>query len=234
MKKVVILLLLFGSAAYAADPLAPTPMDPTDALQAMHDDDVSAIHDRSDLQNQISSGVSQGAQWAGLGISVAGAAHELLDAYTALTHLDANCMDLGNAGAPPVPTGCLDSAACGECYTSAQRRLDGMRINLERLRCVYTTAATFAKKAMAFGDSASGIHAVTGLEWQTQKAGIQQELTNLQHSYDVKLGQMLPNLRSSLEALGECEARYFHTSDWFQRFGFIYYTFMADRYKRND
>jgi hypothetical protein len=45
---------------------------------------------------------------------------------------------------------------------------------------------------------------------------------------------MLPNLRGALDALGKCEEKYFNEPDWYDRYGFMYYTFMADRYKRSD
>jgi hypothetical protein len=34
--------------------------------------------------------------------------------------------------------------------------------------------------------------------------------------------------------LAACEERFFDTADWYDRYGFIYYAFMANRYKRAD
>jgi hypothetical protein len=230
-KLIALASLLLATRAYAADPLPPTPMDPTEAMNAMNEAEGRASAPGEAARNTLQ---EQGEFWAEHGANIINATTDFISAYRALTNVDATCMDLGDAGAPSVPTSCADSPACGQCFTDAQRRLDGMRINLERLRCVYTAAADFTRASIAFGDTTSGIHAVTGLQWQTQKAGIQEAFASLKHTYDVKYGQMLPNLRASLEAIGECEARFFNNRDWYNRFGFIYYTFMSDRYKRSD
>lgn len=235
MKRLTILFVWFAaSSAYAEAPPLPIPMDPSEAQAAMNDATLRNAEGEVAEQSGALSAATAGAGWLSLGIQVQGAASDLLDAYRALTSADATCMDLGDAGAPAVPTSCADSPECGQCFTDAQRRLDGMRINLERLRCVYTAAANFTRSAIAFGDSASGVHAVTGLAWQTEKRGIEDAFNHLKQTYDEKYHQMLPNLRASLEGLGQCEAQYFHNNDWYNRYGFIYYTFMADRYKRSD
>ena len=234
MKRLAFLFVLYASPAYAVDPLPPTPIPPDEAIESMREAEVGRTEAQVETQGHILEGATMAAEWVNQGIEIQGAASDLLDAYRALTSVDATCMDLGDAGAPSVPTSCADSEQCGQCFTGAQRRLDGMRINLKRLRCVYTAAADFTRSAIAFGDSASGVHAVTGLAWQTEKRGIEEAFQHLKQTYDEKYRQMLPNLRGALEAIGECEAQYFHNNDWYNRFGFIYYTFMADRYKRSD
>lgn len=232
MKRLAILfVLLVASPAYAVDPPPPTPMDPTEALQNMRDDEVARHQETVD---NVTTGMNMASEWSQLGVNIVDATADFIDAYRALTDLDSTCMDLGDAGAPSVPTSCADSDACGECFTSAQRRLDGMRINLERLRCVYNAAADFTRAAISFGDTTSGIHGVMGLAWQNERAGIQEAFEHLKHSYDEKYGQMLPNLRGALDAIGQCEARFFNNPDWYNRFGFMYFTFMSDRYKRRD
>jgi hypothetical protein len=230
-RSIAILIVLAATRAHAADPLPPRQIDPGDAMRAMAEGEARASAPGAAARGALVTGAQF---WGQHGAAIIGATTQFISAFRALTDIDATCMDLGDAGAPSVPTSCADSAQCGQCFTDAQRRLDGMRINLERLRCVYTATANFTRASIAFGDSSSGVHGVIGLEWQTQKAGIQQAFESLKHTYDVKYGQMLPNLRASLEGLGECEARYFNEHDWYSRFGFIYYTFMADRYKRSD
>jgi hypothetical protein len=176
--------------------------------------------------------VGTGVDWGTYGVGLVGSARELEDSYTALTDFDSSCMDLSPAGAPAVPSSCAGDSTCGQCYTEAVRELNGMRLNLERLRCYYTAYKRFVDASIAFGDSASGVHAVTGLAWQSERAGILEAMDGLNRTYDVKYGQMMPNLRAALEKVGGCESRYFHNPDWYSRFGFIYYSFMSDRYKR--
>jgi hypothetical protein len=196
--------------------------------------------------------------WAQWGIGTVHAWQEFTDSFRALTPFDDTCIDVSSLGAPAVPASCADDAdasaiapgagaggprpagtpgpggACGECFRHATNQLNGMRLNLERLRCTYAAYSRFVKASVAFGDNASGIHAVTGLAWQNARAEILAEFDKLKQSYDQKYAAMLPNLRSALEALGQCEAQHFHDNDWYTRFGFIYYTFMSDRYKRSD
>lgn len=170
--------------------------------------------------------------WAGAGIGVVNTLGELESSYRALHTSDATCMNLSSAGAPALPSSCAEGTACGECFATGRRQLDGMRINLERLRCTYTAYKRFVDASVAFGDSTSGIHAVTGLAWQTERAGIMKEFDKLNATYDRKYREMLPNLQSALQKVGQCEAQFYNNPDWYNRFGFIYYTFMADRYKR--
>ncbi len=179
------------------------------------------------------SGVETGLGWTSYGIGVVDSLRELQGAHEGLHGTDATCMDLSAAGAPSMPVNCGDnSSACGQCYSQAYRELNGMRVNLERLRCTYRAYKRYVDAAVAFGDNASGIHAVTGLVWQNERAGIMREFDKLNRTYDQKYAQMMPNLRRALEKVAQCEAQHFNERDWYNRFGFIYYTFMADRYKR--
>ncbi|MFT3699616.1 MAG: hypothetical protein QM831_41090 [Kofleriaceae bacterium] len=167
-------------------------------------------------------------------------------ANQALIPFDATCIDTSSAGAPETPATCASfdpgvgardpgqGGPCGECFTHAIRSVNQMRLNLERLRCYYVAFDRYEKAAISLGDTASGVHAVAGLSWQQARAEILAAFVHLQGTYDKKLADMMPELRKSLDALGKCEADYMHEPDWYQRFGFIYYTFMADRYKRQD
>jgi hypothetical protein len=232
---VVGVVLLAFQNAHAGTPLAPSALDPTD-MQARYNEARATDRAESEAAGAgAQSAGNTGIQWTQWGIGAVSSASELLNSYTALTDMDATCMDLSNTGAPEVPSSCAnEGAACGECYTDGVRQLNGMRLNLERLRCYYSAYKRFVEASIAFGDNTSGIHAVTGLAWQNERAGIVAEFDKLKLTYDTKYQQMLPNLRAALEKIGQCEGQYFHNPDWYQRFGYIYFTFMSDRYKRSD
>src|SRR3546814_6554130 len=51
--------------------------------------------------------------------------------------------------------------------------------------------------------------------------------------YDHKYTQLMEALHGQMVDMGTCEAKY-GVEDWYDRFGFIYYEFMADKYKRAD
>ena len=190
------------------------------------------LADAAPMEVDSGSLVGTGVDWGTYGIGLVGSARELESSYTALTDFDATCMDLSPAGAPAVPASCAGSETCGQCFQDAVRELNGMRLNLERLRCYYAAYKRFVDASIAFGDSASGVHAVTGLAWQSERAGIIEAMDGLNRTYDTKYSQMMPNLRTALDKVGRCESQYFHEPDWYSRFGFIYYSFMSDRYKR--
>jgi hypothetical protein len=229
-----VLVMLLGARPVLAGPgLPPSMLSPADMQARL---DAARATDREAREAGgagTASGVATGIAWGQWGVGAVTTANELLDAFQALHDRDATCMDLSTAGAPALPASCESEAApCHACYTSAYRQLNGMRLNLERLRCYYSVGKEVANKAIAFGDSASGIHAVTGLSWQNARAEIDAASKSLDRTYDTKYGQMIPNLQAALQAIGKCEQTYFNSPDWYARFGFIYMTFLSDRYKR--
>jgi len=146
---------------------------------------------------------------------------------------DSGCNALTSPpGMPHVPSRCAGIDGCRACYTQAYERLDRTRVNFEKLRCIYTATTQYGKDAISFGDDVSSIHGVQGLAWQGEKKKIQQSLDELDRSYDAKVGEFLGYLGQDLNAIGQCEAQYLGEADWYSRYGFMFYTFMAQRYKR--
>jgi hypothetical protein len=132
-----------------------------------------------------------------------------------------------------MPSTCSGNAACGECYQHAVGELNFIRRQLGRLSCIYSNTKHFNESALAFGDNMSGIHAVTGIAWQNERGGIVAEFNNFKQTYDRKYTDMMGALQRALQGIGTCEAQY-GLPDWYQRFGFIYFEFMKDKYKRTD
>jgi hypothetical protein len=235
---VVSALLLFVSSASASPPLPPRPVDIHQFESdyhtlRQHQADMAA--QAAESQSTVNANIVRPFEWANAGFAAVQSAQELYQAYQGLTSFDTTCIDISSAGAPPVPSACEENQeTCGQCYRDAYRELGDARFKLEKLRCVYQATKNFADKAIAFGDTSSGVHALVGLEWQQQKKRILDSVDELKRSYDGKLGQFLPMLQTSLEHIGQCEQQYMHEPDWYTRFGFIYFTFMNDRYKRKD
>lgn len=128
---------------------------------------------------------------------------------------------------------CVGNPECSECYTRAVGELNFIRRQLGRLSCIYANTKNFTTSALAFGDNMSGIHAVTGAAWQSERGGIIQEFNNFKQTYDRKYRDMMGALQRALVGIGTCEAK-FGLPDWYQRFGFVYFEFMKDKYKRTD
>lgn len=145
------------------------------------------------------------------------------------------------AGGPRLPSSCLpqnigrmdaNESNCA-CLDSAYRDLNRRRLNLERLRIIYAHAMKKINAGIAFGDSVSGIHGVSGLAWQSQKMIIlKKSIPNLNKAYDDKYAEMIHALEENLRDIEECEAN-LGNENWYSNAGFIYYQFMADKYKRN-
>lgn len=145
------------------------------------------------------------------------------------------------AGGPRLPSSCLpqnieytdpNESNCA-CLDLAYRDLNQRRLNLERLRIVYAHAMKKINAGIAFGDNVSGIHGVSGLAWQSQKMIIlKKSIPTLNKAYDDKYAEMIHTLEENLRKIEECEANLGY-ENWYNIAGFIYYQFMADKYKRN-
>jgi hypothetical protein len=238
MIRLALLFLLVATPAFAGAPLRPRPID-------IHQFEADYHANRERLAQQAAADGAAAAtvqgnltapfDWANAGIATVQSAQELYAAYQGLTSFDTGCVDITAANAPPVPTGCgEEDNSCSQCYRDAYRELGEARFKLEKLRCVYQATKRFADKSIAFGDSTSGVHAVVGLEWQEQKKRILASVDELNRTYDGKLNEFIGKLEASLQHVGQCEQDFAGEPDWYTRFGFIYFTFMNDRYKRKD
>lgn len=145
-------------------------------------------------------------------------------------------LGIESKGQPKVPSKCSEGGGtgCGACFAKAQGDLKQLRFSLEKLRVIGTWTKKFTDKSIAFGDSVSGVHGVAGLGWQPERAKIEQSYDQFGKAYDAKYQELIGDLEGALRNVGRCEAQYFSTPDWYDRYGFIYYTFMADRYRRAD
>lgn len=174
----------------------------------------------------------------GSGVNSAFDAFRNIDAfYDSHRHLDPSDAqyepDMSGAGAPDVPyTLCRGNAECTVCYEDVNARLYNMRYNLERLRIAGQSTDDYVKNAIAVGDGLSGMTGYAALEWQRQRVGINRQFEQFKHTYDGKYEGMMGSLRDVLNRWDACESR-FGMPDWYNRFGFLYMTFMQDKYKRN-
>lgn len=165
-------------------------------------------------------------------IGVARDADELLRDAESLDAEEAACGSAyTDASGPTVPSQCAENEDCRDCYEEAVRKVDFNRYYIERARCITAANVKMANSAVAFGDSASGIHAVAGLSWQLQgKPQIVEAVAKLKQTYTGKAGQYLANLQGALQELGQCEAQHYGEQDWYQRYGWIYHNFMKAKY----
>lgn len=129
-----------------------------------------------------------------------------------------------------MPSACADNGRCSECFTKAVRKLNFMRMQLGRLSCIYNNTKTYTQAALAFGDNASGVHGMLGLSWHSQRPGIVQAFESMKNACKEKYTGMMQSLDQALKDIDACENEY-GLPDWYQRFGFIYFEFMKEKYK---
>ena len=162
---------------------------------------------------------------------------DLWEAYKNL----GSCMNTAiPAGMPSVPTFCYEAdmnesgeGPCAKCFEQARAGFNEVRYKFIKLAIIYRCTKSFADKSMAFGDDVSSIHGVSGLAWQAEKRKIEESVERLKKSYDDKYIELLQRLQESMIDIAECEEE-FGERDWYDRFGFMFYEFMKEKYRRTD
>ena len=161
------------------------------------------------------------------------AANIAIQAWAILHPSDHTCRaNTAPASMPIVPSMCAGSGECAACYSQAYARLDRSRGNLEKLRCIYRWNQEYVERAKSFGDNVSSVHGISGLAWQSERRKIERAFDQMGVTYDGKYRELLRSVRDDLGNIGACEARFFSNPDWAVRYGFMFYGFLEDRYRR--
>ncbi|MCW8982004.1 MAG: hypothetical protein OQJ83_11515, partial [Altibacter sp.] len=150
------------------------------------------------------------------------------------------------AGSPTIPSICTDIVfddrgepledqddECANCFKEARKKFNEQRYLFERLATIYKCTKKFSEAAIAFGDNTSGVHAVAGMAWQAERVKIEKSVEDLQNAYDNKYAELLQGLADAMMELNVCEAQY-GVEDWYDRFGYMYFEFMKEKYQRKD
>lgn len=169
--------------------------------------------------------------WAKQAVGVASAVSDLAGAWKPLSDTDQSIADQMKGG-PRIPSRCAEDAACRACFEDAQNSLNINRHALIKLGAIGKWTDKFTTKSLAFGDNVSGVHGVAGIAWQAERQKIESTHANFGKQYDAKYRELIGYLENSLNKIGQCEAKYFRNDDWYDRYGFMYYSYMADRYRR--
>lgn len=230
--------------AVAADFLSPAEMEQAlwgkqrdataDAVRRDHERKADAGRRAYESQKSAVYGLGQlekAGGWAKQATSAAGAASDLAGAWKPLSDMDQSIAEQMKGG-PKIPSRCAGDAACRACFQDAQNSLNTNRYALIKLGAIGKWTDTFTTKSLAFGDNVSGVHGVAGIAWQAERQKIEASHANFGKQYSAKYHELIGYLENSLNKIGQCEARYFKNSDWYDRYGFMYYSYMADRYRR--
>lgn len=202
-----------------------------DAITQYGETEVANMQQEAAMHGNINGHISEGLGHLNTFFGIYKSAKELYDALQALSQ--AECIpDLSVGSGNMMPSGCKEGDECYTCYKVAVDELNFVRRILARMSCIYNNTTNFAEKAIAFGDNVSGIHAALGLGWQYHRQGIEESVEHLKGTYQQKYREYMKTLQHALTGIGECEAK-FGQRDWYQRYGFIYFEFMQDKYLVN-
>jgi hypothetical protein len=152
-------------------------------------------------------------------------------------------------GMPQLPAHCIEAldraktgleleeaAECVRCFEPAYENLKKLLYRFEKLRRISASTLDFGKRAIALGDSVCGLPygGLACLAWQKEKRKIEQSMKDFGKTYDRKYEELIGRLEEVLKEIAECEEKFYEEKDWYDRFGFIYYQFIAARYMRSN
>jgi len=231
----VVFALITISTAYPVDPLPVTTTNdlwPTmNSINSMKSE-ISDYKSIKDTNDAINKGVKT-ADTLNKGAKASDDFAKFIQSYEGLSSSDGQAMPNYNPpGGPQVPIHCLQGAGgeCQSCYAPAVDGLNTVRARFERLRALRYSTEEFYKASLSFGDDVSSIHGVAGLGWQNERRKIEATWKTFQGSYKAKHQELVAALQKSLKEFEGCESKYFNNPDWYNRFGYIYYSFMESRY----
>jgi hypothetical protein len=119
-------------------------------------------------------------------------------------------------------------AGC-KCLERAYADLQKQRYRLEKLLKIGQHTKKVTDFGISFGDDFAGIHAVSGLAWQKERAKVLKAIDQFDVTYDNKYKEIIDGLYNALIEIDECETKLGY-ENWYSQSGFIYYEFMKVRY----
>jgi hypothetical protein len=176
--------------------------------------------------------------WVGTFTTVANIIQTGGDVWAAANILDnGECTpDFSQPVSALVPSSCndpFDPSGCFTCYNDALEPFSEDRQTLARMWCIYMNTKNFNDKAIAFGNAMASLPGGVGLGWIPAKQRIDGAYTTFKGTFDRKSRELLTSLQKNMMKINDCENQ-FGIADWYQRFGFMYFEFMQQKYKRLD
>jgi len=203
-----------------------------EAIQQMGETEIENIQNHWEHLGNLGETVSEGIGHLNTALDIYDDVHDMYEASSALDNNE--CVpDFSTDAQAMMPSSCADQEGCTQCYESSINNLTTIRRSLARMSCIRMNTKKFTDAAISFGDNVSGIHGVMGLAWQYERRGIMESMEKFNRTYDNKYKDLMTSLQNALNGISRCEAR-FGMPDWYQRFGFIYFEMMKEKYKRTD
>lgn len=121
---------------------------------------------------------------------------------------------------------------CLECFTPAYAELNAVRKKLENNRIVLANYTRVMNAIDDAGRGLGGIHGGLGVVYMQRKVEWDGQRQRIGGIYDQRYAALLADLQAALRKIAACEGAVNGLESWYDRFGFMYYEFMAARYKR--
>lgn len=134
---------------------------------------------------------------------------------------------------PSIPVSCMrEQSDCYGCYARAIMDIDRSRQLLIQLQNRGLATAAVYRAGQQMASAVAGSSAAGGVHIQTTRGHfLDQPMARFTQAYERKAADMLGALEGRLRALGACEAQYYNVPDWYNRFGFMYMSFMRNKYE---
>lgn len=226
----LLLMLALPVAALAAGTAHPDPGSRS-GLPASSDALLDALDELRGAVESMNAPLSQ----AGSALAAWQAWKDANEALSELDReLDAGMSDDGEG--PAIPSSCVEAedAACTSCFDAAYGRVNFARMTLARLRSIHARTIQYIKAQQSFGDSVAPIHGMSGLAWQSSRAGIEESRKRFNANSMDKYNQLVGTMQSALQDVAECEATHFGNPDWYSRYGFMYLQAVKTAYEPVD
>ncbi|UII78408.1 hypothetical protein [Flagellimonas sp. CMM7] len=135
----------------------------------------------------------------------------------------------GPQTSPGTSPGSKDNSPGCQCLAKAYADLHNDRYTIEKLLKIGQHTKKVTDFGISFGDNFSGVHAVSGLAWQTERAKVIKSIEKFDRTYGNKYNELIKKSYGTLLKIDHCE-KLLGEEDWYSKYGFIYYEFMKARY----
>lgn len=217
--------LVEGMLDRMADLTEPRPTQPRSEAQQAAEDRRQDFVDRAELAAEVGR----------VAADLLAARAEINARIDALDNADRSAQQEWEASrydGPRVPVSCW-GGGCYACYSRAVADIDRSRELLIRLRNHGQATVALYRAGDKLASAVQGASAAAAVSVYAQRAGfIDEPFANFSRTYVAKADAMLRALEDKLKALGQCELEHYNVPDWYNRFGFMYMTFMRDKYSR--
>lgn len=139
--------------------------------------------------------------------------------------------DYSPPGAPSVPSKCMENAECRPCYTEAYAKVNKTRKALEKVRAHYDFTHKFSTEGIALMTSvAATAGGPAGIGAAVESRKVTAAVSDFDTVVRNKNVELLTRLQGELMEVNTCEAKYYGNTDWYDRFGYMYFQFMSAHY----